>query len=166
MLMSITASYFVLTVLGSGIPGIVRGIFTGSGPVTEIDGTPLSERPDAVYVVEPSQQKALDRSDAVADALEPGYAHAYTFDARINEEVAIYVQFISMTAHGVSRNVAIFNPAGEDASGQCSSDSILQDDSGIVFICNINQGGLWQVRIFGREGESTGAYTVQVTTFR
>jgi hypothetical protein len=167
ILMSLTASYFVLTVLGSSLPGQIRALLTGEqGAVTEIEGTPIYERADAVYRVQPSQSKPVGRADAVADALEPGYAHEYVFDARSGEELAIYVQFISMTAHRVSRNVAIFNPIGQDASGVCQSDSILQDDSGIIFICNINQTGKWKVRIFGREGESTGAYTVAVERFQ
>ncbi len=166
ILMSVTASYFVLTVLGSSLPGQIRALLMGEqGAVTEIEGTPIFDRADAVYLVEPSQSKSVGRTDALADALEPGYAHEYLFDARSGEELAIYVQFISMTAHRVSRNVAIFNPAGQAASGVCHSESILQDDSGIVFVCNINQTGKWQVRIFGREGESTGAYTVAVQRF-
>lgn len=167
ILMSLTASYFVLTVLGSSIPGQIRTLLTGEqGGVTEIEGTPIFDRDDAVFLVKPSQSKPVGRTDAVADALEPGYAHEYVFDARSGEELAIYVQFISMTAHRVSRNVAIFNTIGQDASKFCLSDTILQDDSGIVFICNINQTGRWQVRILGREGESTGAYTVAVERFQ
>jgi len=167
ILMSLTASYFVLTVLGSSLPGQIRALLTGQqGAVTEIDGTPVGDRADAVYLVEPSQSKPVGRTDAVADALEPGYAHEYVFEASSGEELAIYVQFISMTARQVSRNVAIFNTIGQDASAMCQSDSILQDDSGIVFICNINQTGKWSVRIFGREGESTGAYTVAVQRFQ
>jgi hypothetical protein len=167
ILMSLTASYFVLTVLGSSLPGQIRALLTGEqGAVTEIEGTPIYDRADAVYLVQPSQSKAVDRTDAVADALEPGYAHEYVFDATSGEELAVYVQFISMTAQRVSRNVAIFDPMGQAASELCRSDTILQGDTGIVFICNVSQTGKWRVRIFGREGESTGAYTVAVQRFQ
>jgi hypothetical protein len=166
MLLSLTASYFVLTVIGSSLPSQIRALLTGEqGAVTEIEGTPIYDRADAIYYVQPSQIKIVERTKPSADALEPGYAHEYTFEARMGEELAIYVQFISMTAHRVSRNVAIFDTMGQDASNRCQSDSILQDDSGIIFICNINQTGRWQVRILGREGESTGAYTVAVQRF-
>jgi hypothetical protein len=79
--------------------------------------------------------------------------------------MAVMVQFLSPTANSVSRNVAILDPAGENAEGECLRDSILQGDNGVVLDCRIQRTGVWRVRIFGRDGESTGAYVVSVERF-
>ena len=159
---SLTASYFVLTVLGSPIPGQITGLFTGQRPVTEIDGVPLDQIPDAVYLIAPAKSAALSRSEAKADALEPGIVHEYTFDARRGEELAIGVQFFSPTAQQVNRNLAILDPQGGHADSQCQRDRILEGDNGAAIICKIDRTGTWQLRLLGRNGESTGAYVVTI----
>ena len=34
------------------------------------------------------------------------------------------------------------------------------DGSGTAFICTIYKGGTWKLQVFGRDGESTGAYVI------
>ncbi|HLV36551.1 MAG TPA: tetratricopeptide repeat protein [Spirillospora sp.] len=205
ILLSLSSTYFVLLVLGSGIPGQLRGYITGAHPalagpdatvvfatpiavidgtpyyagplegfgstavdatpVTEIQGTPVYARPDAVVVVEPARSVPLTRNQPISDILEPGYAHEYTFSTRQGEEIAVGIQFFSPTAQQVGRNVTVLDPDGRSAEGVCQRDRILQGDNGVVFICPVHRSGEWRVRLFGREGESSGAYVVAIETF-
>ncbi len=162
ILLSLTATLLVMTFTGSPVLGNLLGFFSGSGPVREIEGTPVQEREDAPLVVAPQQSKPLTDQQTLSDTLSGGYAHEYTFEARAGEEVFVMVQFLSPTASSVSRNVAILNPLGRSGESQCQRDSILQGDSGTVLSCRIDGSGVWRVRIFGSDGESTGAYVVSV----
>ncbi len=163
---SLAASYFVLTVLGSPVPSQIRSRFTGEEPVTEIDGVPLENVPQAVMQVEPAQTSVLTRSEPLAAALDPGFAHEYTFEAYGGDELAIGIQFFSPTAQRVNRNIAILDPSGRDAENQCERNRILQGDNGAAIICNIHQAGTWSLRLLGIEGQSTGAYVVTIERMR
>jgi hypothetical protein len=165
ILLSLTAMLIVANFTGSPILGELLGFFSGSSPVREIEGTPVEQREDAPLVVTPQQSRDLSSEQTLSDTLSSGYAHEYTFSARGGEEVAVMVQFLSPTANSVSRNVVILNPDGENAERSCLRDRILQGDNGVVLTCQINRSGLWRVRIFGRDGESTGAYVVGVERF-
>jgi len=204
ILLSLSSTYFVMLVMGSGIPGRLRSIFTGvqpisapdatlvyatpvaviegtpyyaapldsygsagtgATPVTEIQGTPVYARPDAVVVVAPAKTTDLVRQQPVSDILEPGFAHEYVFTAQQGEEIAVGVQFFSPTAQGVGRNVTILDPDELSAERVCQRDHILEGDNGVVFICPVHKSGRWKVRLFGREGESSGAYVVAVEKF-
>ena len=204
ILLSLSSTYFVLMVLGSGLPGRLRGIITGNRPVedtggevvyatpvaivngvpyygrplseygsagldvtpvTAINGTPVYARPDAVVVVSPLKSQILTRQQPISDILEPGFAHEYRFNATQGEELAIGIQFFSPTAQRVSRNIAILDPGGRNAGGECQQDSLLQGDNGLIFSCQIHMSGDWQIRLFGREGESSGVYVVAIETF-
>ncbi len=138
---------------------------TNATPVTEINGTPVYARPDAVVVVIPAKSTELTRQQAISDILEPGFAHEYVFAAELGEELAIGVQFFSPTAQQVSRNVAILDPDGGDGERFCVRERILQGDNGVAFICPIHKAGQWKLRLFGREGESSGAYVVAIEKF-
>lgn len=162
ILLGLTCSYFVLLVIGSPIPGQLSGFVTGSPPVTEIDGVPLDQIPDAVFRIAPSRSTALPRAEAQADVLPPGVVHEYTFEAIGGTEVAIGIQFFSPTATRVSRNIAVLDPEGRDAESACARSSILQGDNGAAIICRIQRGGTWKVRLLGRVGESAGAYVVSI----
>lgn len=166
ILLSLTALLIVMNFTGSPVLGNLLGFLSGSGPVREIEGTPVEQRDDAPLVVTPQQSKNLRTEGTLSDTLSSGYSHEYTFDASAGEEIAVMVQFLSPTASSVSRNVAILNPDGGNGERQCMRDSILQGDNGVVLVCNIDRTGVWRVRIFGRDGESTGAYVVSVESFR
>jgi hypothetical protein len=204
ILLSLSSTYFVMLVLGSGIPGRLRSVFTGvqpviapgatlvyatpvavvdgtpyyaapldsygsastgATPVTEIQGTPVYARPDAVVVVVPAKSTDLAPQQPISDILEPGFAHEFVFTAQRGEEIAVGIQFFSPTAQGVGRNVTILDPDERSAERICQRESILQGDNGVVFICPVHQSGRWKVRLFGREGESSGAYVVAVEKF-
>lgn len=204
ILLSLSSSYFVLLVLGSGIPGRLRSVFTGiqpvfapestivyatpvavidgtpyyarpleeygsaltnATPVTEINGTPVYARPDAVVAVVPAKSTELTRQQPISDILEPGFAHEYVFTAELGEELAVGVQFFSPTAQRVGRNVAILDPDERSAEQICTRSQILQGDNGVAFICPVHKAGRWKLRLFGREGESSGAYVVAIEKF-
>ncbi len=159
LLLSLVSGYFVLLALGSGIPGQFRALLSGAQPPV------ISTSPDAVYIVPPSQSKNIKRSETLSDILEPGYTHELTFMAERGEELAVALQFFSPTAQGVSHNVALFDANGSEARERCLRDSILGGNTGVAFTCTIHVGGQWSLRVYGREGESTGAYFASVERF-
>ena len=163
---SLAASYFVLMVLGSPLPSQLRSRFTGEQPVTEIEGVPLESVPQAVFQVVPSKSDTLSRSEPLAAALEPGFAHEYTFEAFSGDELAIGIQFFSPTAQRVNRNIAILDPSGRNAESYCERNRILEGDNGAAIICNIHETGKWSLRLLGIEGQSTGAYVVSIERMR
>jgi len=188
VLLTLSLSYFVLTVLGSPIPAQLRSLFSGSSPVVT-DGTPVFGRPvegrsesptvsgevevsaesmataSAQLLVRANQSKPLQRQQPLSDVLDPGYTHEYTFQGYAGEELAIGVQFFSPTAQKVDANVAVLDPDDFNAEDHCQRDSILKDHSGVAFICQLHKTGGWKLQLFGRAGESTGAYVVTVEGF-
>jgi hypothetical protein len=188
ILLTLSLSYFVLTVLGSPLPAHLRSIFSGSPPA-ETDGTPVFGRPVGTInqpqsssaesnpsaqsietpspriFVQASQSKPLELQKPLSDVLDPGFTHEYTFRGNSGEELAIGVQFFSPTAQKVGPNVAVLDPDDLNAEGHCQRDSILKDNSGVAFICQIHVTGNWKLQLFGRAGESTGVYVVTVERF-
>ncbi len=158
------------TAITLNLVGLITGPITaitivtgGPQPVNEIGGVPLIDLSDAVMRVEPAQIKpALQRDTNV---LDPGYVHGYTFQARIGETYAVYIQFLSLTANRVSRNVALVNPNGRKVVAACQSDRILEGDNNIALTCEINATGEWMVRVLGRKDESVGVYFIGVEKF-
>lgn len=155
------------SLLTMNLVGLVHGPITavieltgGATPVAAIDGKPLSDVSNAPLRVAPSQTKPLNARDA--DVLEPGYAHEYTFLGTQGREVVIYVQFLSLAANRVSRNVVVLTPDGYNATPACTHDTILQGNNNITLDCQIDKTGTWKVRILGRDRESVGAYFVGV----
>ena len=161
------SSLFILNALGVGLARDIMCVFgIASCPVTEVNGMPVDLVEDAVKFVEPEKVKDVTRGTGTGDMLEPGFSHEYDFAVTGGEEIAVLVQFISPTAHNVAHNVAIFDNNGRDAESRCYRDALMTDNSGTIFVCTVDQSGKWSIRIFGREGESTGAYMVQVERFR
>ena len=134
-------------------------------PVVQIEGTPVYARPDAVTVVQPVVSRQLAFSEPLSDVLEPGYAHEYTFAVTRDEEIAIGIQFFSPFAQSVSRNIRVVDLSGDERERACTRESILGGDTGVGFICKPGQSGEWKLRLFGREGESSGAYVVALEKF-
>lgn len=165
MIMSITSSFFVLSVLGAGSPinDILCRTGLGDCPVVEIDGVPIEEIDDAVLrVEEPDRVRRLNYGNTQADTLESGITHEWTFSANRGGSFALLVQFMSPNATGVGRNVAVLDSAGSDAEDVCERQQLIGGDTGVAFTCRATRGGEWSVRIFGRQGESTGAYVVSL----
>ncbi len=159
------------TLLTLRLAGLASSVFTalktasgGPTPVVAVDGEPIQDVQDAPLYVEPEKEVNLSENQTQAiDVLDPGYAHDYRLELyNLNREVAIYVQFLSLSARNVSPNVMIFGPDGRNAESSCLRDStaILIDNSGVTFNCRVYMVGIWTVRILGVEGESNGAYMV------
>jgi hypothetical protein len=74
----------------------------------------------------------------------------------------VYVQFLSLAANRVSRNVVVLRPDGSNATPTCTQDAILQGDNNVTLDCPIDKTGTWKVRILGRDRESVGAYFVGI----
>jgi hypothetical protein len=147
-----------------GVIGAAVQLFNGPQPTTEIDGKPIETVEDAIARIEPMQSQPAVPSDV--DMLDHGYVHEYSFEARRYDEVFIYVQFMSVQAHNVQRNVRIFDPSGAVAP---TNVCVYQRDSGPIsspsnaaYICDIQRAGTWTVRILGVENESVGAYFIGV----
>ncbi len=156
------AGYFVASVLGLGIAGRIAAVLNGAPPAREVNGVPVEQLPDPALVVPADQTAPLRAGQQEMQVLPAGHVHEYRFEAAARTEVAIYVQFLSLTAKAARRNVAVLDASGRDARGRCQRDAILQDGSGVIYTCQVDQGGTWTVRIFGKEGESSGAYFVSV----
>ncbi len=187
VVMSLSSTYFVLTVLGSPIPAQIRAIVsgqsgndhagrpvfgtqTGSGqlntpnaPVPPVSATNENYSAEAAaggFVVRPNKTEDLQAEKPINDVLDPGFAHEYLIKANKGEEIAVAVQFFSPTAHKVAANMAMLDPDGYNAVAQCERGSILTDGSSVTYICKINKSGNWKLQLFGHSGESTGVYIV------
>ncbi len=160
VLLSLTSMFVLMLVTGRG--GDLLNLITGNQPVSEVEGTPVEMMAAPVRAVPPSQTRPMQSDDTFSDALTDGHLHEYTFSAPRGAEVLIGVQFFSDTAQNVPQHVALFDPQGREAGGACERQRIIDDFTGIGLICRISQGGQWSLRIFGREGESTGAYAVSI----
>ena len=177
LLLGSACSLFTLNMIG-----VINGVFTratvllgGPTPVSQWNGQSLESVSNAPEVIPPSQSEQIgatlsedDRAVRTltggrdADVLDPGYSHQYTFEAQAGDLYGIYVQFLSLGAAHVSRNVAVLQPDGSSATDTCERESILQGDNNVAYICDIHRSGTWSVRILGREGESVGAYFVGI----
>ncbi|MEZ4670448.1 MAG: hypothetical protein R3E39_21280 [Anaerolineae bacterium] len=184
ILLSVSASYLVLTVLGSPLPGQIRTLLGGAQPVPDATlafGRPTGQAPVSTAVdtpenysdqaaaagldVKPTKSQALKVNDTTGDVLDPGFFHEYTFTVQQGTEVAVGVQFFSPTARNVSANAAILDANGYDAKGKCQRDAIIADGSSVAFTCQIDQSGVWKLQLYGRAGESTGVYAVTFQIF-
>ncbi|MGQ9887427.1 MAG: hypothetical protein ACUVSX_02960 [Aggregatilineales bacterium] len=162
LLSALATAYFVASVLGLGIAGRLTALLSGAPSVREHNGVPVDQLPEPALVVPADQTASLRVGQQEVQVLHDGFLHEYRFEVSAGSEVAVYVQFLSLTAKAASRNVAVLDASGQDARGRCQRDAILQDGSGVIFTCRSNQSGTWTVRIFGRAGESSGAYFISV----
>jgi hypothetical protein len=170
LLFGMSCSLITMNLIGviSGPITLVTQLTGGASPVNEIDGTPIAQVSDAPLRMKASQSESLAGENAGrdTDVLEPGYLHEYTFEAQQGRDVAIYVQFLSLAANRVSRNVVVLREDESNATPGCERDTILQGDNNITLVCRVDTGGTWKVRILGRAGESVGAYFVGVEQMR
>jgi hypothetical protein len=159
---SLAVSFFALRVIGivSNQMGTLVSLLGGPTPVAVINGTPLSQVEDAVYYVPPVL--SAPASSQSMEILDAGYLHEHIFQARQGAEMAVYVQFVSMNANRVGRNVAVLRPDGRSADTVCYRQRLLKGDTNVAFTCLIDVSGSWSVRVLGRDTESVGAYFVGV----
>jgi hypothetical protein len=162
VLLNVTLSLFVAFALGTDFAGKLRNLVIGRSPSQTINGTPMRDIPNIALTLTPSYNRDLTDQKTTGDIMVAGDVHEYKFQAATGQELAINVQFISLTAKKVGRNVGIVRPDGTNAENTCQRDSILKDGSSVVFICKIDKTGLWHVRIYGIVNQSTGAYVVGI----
>jgi serine/threonine protein kinase len=162
ILSSLSASFFALSFMGSPIAGTIIDVITGRRAVTEINGVPVKDIPNVVLTVQPNSRQRLEMGKRISQILDPGIAHEYYVDVITGDELNLGVWFVSPTANQVSGNVAILDPNGANAEGRCQRDVLFLDagDTSVTFTCSIDQSGAWTVRLFGIDGESTGAYFI------
>lgn len=162
LLLSVSCSMFAASLVGMlpGFIGTVMSLIGQPTPVYEIEGTPIEERDDALIVMTPSQSNRATDQDV--EVMDHGYLHEYQFNVRMGKSYAAYVQFMSLSANHVSRNVAILNENGVDVTYTCERERILEGDMGIAYICKATSSGIWAVRVLGITGESVGAYFIGV----
>lgn len=156
-------STFALRAIGlisSSLTAGFNALFGLPTPIVAYEGTPLAELENVPLLLTPSHSEVA--TDRDMEILDNGYMNEHTFEARSGEEVLVYIQFLSVNANRVSRNVAILDPDGNDARGQCFTDTILKGDNNVTFTCLIQRSGTYRVRVLGRDGESVGAYFVGV----
>ena len=187
IIMSLSSSYFALTVLGSPIPAQIRAILSGQsgsnqtgkplfgkGNGSEQSATPNASMPTSSvtnenysaeaaaggFVVHPNKSEPLVLDKPANDVLDPGFAHEYIMKVTKDQEIAIAVQFFSPTAKKVAANIAVLDADGYNAKSQCEKGKILTDGSSVTFVCKINKSGDWKLQLFGHSGESTGVYII------
>lgn len=163
VLLMLSTTIFAFRAVGmlSEAAGFINSLF-GHPPVTQLDGMPLANVPDAPLRIAPSM--SAQASGQAMEIVDAGYLHEHIFNAIGGREYAIYVQFVSLNASQVSRNVVITRPDGTDFTRNCQQQRIIQGDNNVAYTCLITQSGRYAVRILGRAGESVGAYFVGVTT--
>ncbi len=162
--MACTALTFSLVGIIPGVIGFTTQLLGGGRAVTQIDGVPIEDIPNAAALVPPS--KSVGAPQQGADAIDHGYSHEYVFAAQSGQEYYIYIQFMSVSAGNVAKNVAVLDPSGgivTDTACQSLGDSgLLGGEGNTTITCEINQNGFWKVRILGVRGESVGAYFIGV----
>jgi hypothetical protein len=161
VVMALTSVYVISLVTGNA--GKLIGLLTGQQAVTELEGTPIRDVPNAILTIEPQQSRELAKEGTMGDTLSDGYSHEYIFNVVSGPELYVYVQFLSLTAKNVRDHVAILRPDGSNATPSCEATQILEDGSSAAYICIANQSGQWKVRVIGIDGESTGAYVVSAS---
>lgn len=172
IILSFSCSMVTMRAVGFSNPVLttLNTLSGGPTPALEFYGTPLAYYEQAAMQMTPVHIDEASRSATgniglmveSMEILDHGYMHEHTFYARDGEEIAIYVQFLSLNARYVDRHVALVDPADYAARDVCEEHRILQDNTNIAFICPIDRTGTWRVRIVGVDGESTGAYFVGV----
>jgi hypothetical protein len=163
-LLGASGGAFALSAVGvtSGFVTTLNQASGGPTPFADWQGVPLADVPNLPEVLPAARSSPLGSAGRATDVLDPGYAHEYRFEAQAGDEVAIYVQFLSLAANQVSRNIALVRPDGSSAAANCTRDYILLGDNNVALVCPIDLAGEWRVRLTGRANESTGAYFVGV----
>jgi hypothetical protein len=164
ILSSASAAFFALSFTGSPIAGAITDFITGRHPVTTINGTPIKNVPNAVLTVQPYKTQTLSIGQKITDVLDNGILQEYNTELDSKGEITFAVWFVSPTANRVGHNIAIFDPSGNNAESICRRDKLMSGvgDTNVTLTCNIQQTGIWKVRLLGIDGDSTGAYFITV----
>jgi len=163
MLLNTVCGIFLMSIVGliPGVIGTFNQVTGGPTPAAELNGTPIKDVPNAPLMLTPAISEPIQQEDI--EVMDHGYLHEYNFEASAGDEMAIYVQFLSVDANKVSRNVVLLDPNEANRTSICERGRILQDgDNGVTMICPLDVSGEWSVRVLGRSGESVGVYFIGV----
>jgi hypothetical protein len=166
LVLSLSSSWLVMLLLGIGsqFTSPVARLLGAPEPIQTIGGQPVTsyQNPATLSELPSSSSGEIERGEAgtTGDVMRAGALHEYTFEARQGEVLAVAVQFFSPFAENVVDNVAVKDPEGRAAGERCQRDFIIDEKTGVVFICRVDVSGDWLLRIYGREGESSGVYIV------
>jgi len=162
VLVGLSLIFFLLSISGSPIANQIANVIQGRYAVTQINGVPLKQVPNAVMKVNPQDRTSVLYGQKINDTLENGFSHAYFFEVTSGQTMGMGVFFISKTAQHVSKNVAVVDSTGQSAGNRCQIQRNANQDTSVSFSCKVDQTGQWSVRVLGIDGESTGAYVVTV----
>jgi hypothetical protein len=146
--------------LSSNISAGLARLMNQPTPVVAFNGTPLAMIDRPQLRMTPSHVEAALPQDV--EILDAGYLHEHRFQGQYGTEYAIYVQFLSLTAKKVARNIMIVDPNNGEAGRRCETQQMLQDGTNMIYTCMIDVTGEWRVLILGRDTESVGAYFIGV----
>lgn len=158
--------FFSLTVfraaglLSSGMTVKFASLFNQPTPVEAFQGTPIALINRPHLLMTPSRVEPAVAQDV--EILDAGYLHEHIFNGVSGGEYAIYVQFLSLNAKKVARNIMIVDPNKGEAGQRCAAQQMLQDGTNMIYTCLIDVPGTWRVLILGRDTESVGAYFIGV----
>lgn len=162
VLVCVSVLFFYLMLSGSPIATQIANVIQGRYAVTEINGVPIADVPNAVLQVTPHERTSIEDGQKINAKLDNGFSSAYVFNAGEGQSFDIGVWFVDATARHVSENVAVVDADGKSSGNRCTKNTTPANDVSVSFNCVINQAGQWSVRILGIDGESTGAYWVLV----
>jgi hypothetical protein len=154
------AMYRAIGLMPSFLNAKIATVLGRPTPVAEIEGVPLVDAPGAAFIMSPSLQEKATTQDM--EILDSGYMHEHFFEGKAGEEYVIYIQFLSVNASNVPRNVVVADPDERNATKDCIAGNILKGGSNVTLSCVLTKSGTYRVRIIGREGESIGAYFIGV----
>jgi hypothetical protein len=146
--------------LSSSLTSKLAALLNQPTPVEAFNGTPLAMIDRPQLLMTPSRVEAAVKQDV--EILDAGYLHEHTFKGEYGGEYAVYVQFLSLNAKKVARNVMIVDPNNGEAGRRCEAQQMLQDGTNMIFTCTVDVPGTWRVLILGRDTESVGAYFIGV----
>ncbi|MFZ4814057.1 MAG: hypothetical protein ACOYL5_05965 [Phototrophicaceae bacterium] len=167
---SVALTYTLLLLLGVGASFTARisQAFGADVPQDTYRGTPIAliQNPASLSDFPASASETIGRGAAntVSNVLADGDLHEYGFQANAGEEIAVAIQFFSPFANEVVGHLALLDPSGRDRafSQGCEYQSIIDASTGAGFLCIIDQSGEWKLRVYGREGRSSGVYVITV----
>lgn len=174
---SICSMTLVMNLLGvwTGLFGLVGRVSSGVEPLTLFDNTPIEylAYPVNVVPVALSQEYIVDSNSPTLNTLDHGLAHEYAFAGYNGRVYALTIGFVSAAQRDFTRNVAVYDPEGNDITESRCQQSALPEEireqmpmadqlSVLILACPVSITGSYRVKIAGVKDESTGLYVLTV----
>lgn len=165
VVLGFTLLVYLLYNSGTPLGQQIGDLLTGKRPVTQINGTPVQFIPNVVLTVSPYQtREVVPGAERMRGVAENGIAYDYTLKVKAGRTYNVVVVFSSPTATRVNKQVAVLDANGLSAESRCRREPPIDANMDIsaMLTCTVDADGVWRVRVFGVEGESTGDYFVRV----